>query len=306
MTEEIEIIDRISAPVFELKSGRDGVFLVWNRSLAHITGIAPKDAIGRTPVEVLGPQAAAISMSPPGIMHIGGLGLVVLERHDDKLIGTLQDRERDAFIGMAAHDLRAPLRNVLFLAELALSEQGKSAQLLERMANVARNGLDLTNDLVSYAQSLGMGEQPFSDVSLRQTVLQILSTLDETPEVTCRDVHLLAEKPLILSVLRNLLDNAVRHGHATRSVRIDTRQVGNFIEIRVSDNGRGFTDSAMAFLSGGEFRVESGYGLLGLRRLLHARHGKIGVEPATNEKGSAVVVTLPGSIVQSDQIAAAS
>ena len=174
------------------------------------------------------------------------------------------------------------------------------------MASVARSGLALTSDLVACAQSLGLGEQPLAEVSLAPLATQILSTLEDVPELTCSNATVMVEKPILTIVLRNLLDNAIKHGNARRSIRIDAAPCETGIEIRVSDNGAGFKDSALAFLSGGDFRVESGYGLLGLRRMLHARGGRIGVEPAKTGKGSAVVVTLPGSFVERDRIAIAS
>lgn len=306
MTYQASLLESVSAPVFALASGRNGVFLAWNRALSGVTGISAIDAVGRKPVEVLGPAAASMSLAPPGVIQVPGLGMAVIERNDGALIGTLQDRERDAYIGMAAHDLRSPLRNIVYLAEMALSEPAGTPELVVKMANVARNGLALTNELVSCAQSLSYGEQPASEVSLRTLASQVLSTLETVPELSCRDAKLVVEKPVLMIVLRNLLDNAIRHGNGLRRIRIEAARCEIGIEIRVCDNGTGFKDSSLAFLSGGEFRVESGYGLLGLRRLLHARGGRIGVEPAETGKGSAVVVTLPGSFVEQGRVAIAS
>ncbi len=306
MTYKASLIECVSAPVFALSSGRNGAFLAWNRALSGISGIASVDAVGRTPVEVLGPAAAGVSLAPPGIFNIPGLGMAVIERHEDILIGTLEDYERDAFIGMAAHDLRAPLRNILYLAETVLSDPTRNQNLVSKMANVARNGLALTSDLVACAQSLELGEQPMAEVALRPLAARILSTLENGPELTCSNVTVMVEKPILMIVLRNLLDNAIRHGNARRNIKIDVSPCEIGIEVRVFDNGAGFKESSLAFLSGGDFRVESGYGLLGLRRMLHARGGRIGVEPAKTGKGSAVVVTLPGSFVEGDRIAIAS
>ena len=311
MTNETSLLESVSAPVFALASGRNGAFLAWNKALSQVTGINAVDAVGRTPVEVLGPLAAGVSLAPPGAVNVPGLGIAVLERHDGLLIGTLHDREREAFLGLAAHDLRTPLRNVLYLAEEAMVETqaAEKAEMLARIAKVARNGLEMTRDMVACAQSSGFGEQPRTLVELKPLADQIFATVD--PErrhhMECDAAFLTVERPVLLTILRNLMDNAIRHGGgAERRIRIEAQPVEAGIQIRVSDNGKGFKDSALAFLSGGEFRAESGYGLVGLRRLIHARGGRFGVEPGDQGKGSAVVVTLPGSFGKGDEVAIAS
>ncbi len=307
MTYDVSLLECVSAPVFALASGKDGTFLAWNKALSRVTGIASEDALGRTPDQVLGPKAKGVSQAPPGLFQVPQLGLVVVERQETVLIGTLQDAERDTYIGMAAHDLRAPLRNVLYLAEMALADGG-NPEIVGKIAGVARGGLSLTSDIVICAQSLGLGEQPLQDVALQPLATQIVSTLETTElDVECPSVMLHVEKPVLTIVLRNLMDNAVRHGgHGLRRIAISAVPCEAGIEVRVADNGKGFKDSSLAFLAGGEFRLESGYGLMGLRRLLQSRGGRIRVEPAETGKGSAVVVTLPGTVGGAERIAIAS
>lgn len=308
MTYETSLIERVSAPVFALASGRNGTFLAWNRAMAQVTGITGLDAIGRTPVEVLGPKASGLSLSPPGAVQVPGLGLAVFERHEDMLLGTLQDRERETYIGMAAHDLRAPLRNILFLAEEALDPQADTRELVSKIAKVARNGMALTGDVVACAQQFGYQDYPAATVELAPLAASVMASLDPSGihDLDCEASVLTVEKPVLLAVLRNLLDNAIRQSRVARQFRIGASADKGGIQLRISDNGTGLKDSALAFLSGGKFRPDSGFGLLGLRRLVHSRGGRIAVEPGENGKGSAVVVTLPGDFAKLDRQAIAS
>lgn len=305
MTERISAFNAVSAPVFALEAKRHGKFLAWNDALGVVSGLSPSEMIGRTPAEMLGTNAAALGLSPPGLVHLPKVGVVVLERQDDVLVGTAQDRDREAFISMAAHDLRAPLRNILILAEMALSDATLDRDLMAKITSVARNGLALTTDVVGSAQALAQGEHPKTMVRLRELADQVAASLDCDIMLECSDVNITVEKPVLMIALRNLMDNAMRHGNARRKIRVEAAASQFGVEIRVLDNGTGFQDSALAFLAGGEFRLESGYGLFGLRRLLHARGGHVGVEPAETGKGSAVVLTLPGEI-EGAQIAIAS
>ena len=305
MTNSIKLLNLVNAPVFALTYGRDGAFCSWNSALSGVTGIPESGAVGKTPVQVLGAGARRLSLSPEGVVHIPTFGTLIVERDGDILVGTLQDSEREAFLAMAAHDLRAPLRNVQFLAETALSETTRNPDLLAKISSVARHGLGLTTDMVACVQALGLGEMSKTQVRLRDLAERVVATLETRPSVECRDVTLLVEEPLVMVVLRNLLDNAVRHGKAAPRIKIEAGACDTGVEIRVLDNGKGFRESSLTFLSGGELRVESGYGLLGLRRLLHSRGSRLGVEPAETGKGSAVLVTLPGEIL-TDQVAIAS
>lgn len=305
MTDKTSALTAVTAPVFALEAMRDGVFLAWNDALSTMVGLSAANVIGRTPADVFGASAATLALSPPGIVHIPKVGLAVVERQDGILIGTAQDRDREAFISMAAHDLRAPLRNVLILAEMAIAEGGHDRDLIAKITNVARSGLSLTKDVVGAAQALAQGEQKKTVVSLREMASQIMTSLDCEVAIDCPDVKVLVEKPVLMIALHNLMDNAVRHGNARRQIRIEADQSQLGLRVRVLDNGTGFKDSSLAFLAGGEFRLESGYGLFGLRRLLQARGGRVTVEPAETGKGSAVVVTLPGGI-EGDRVAIAS
>lgn len=308
MTYETSLIECVSAPVFALASGRSGTFLAWNRALSQVTGISKLDAVGRTPVEVLGPKAAGLSLSPTGAVQVPGLGLAVFERHEGMLLATLQDRERETYIGMAAHDLRAPLRNILFLADEALDPRSNTREVLSQIAKVARNAMVLTGDVVACAQQFGYQDYPAVTVELAPLVTSVMASLDPSGihELDCDAAVVSVEKPVLLAVMRNLLDNAIRQSRAARKFRIGASADKVGIQLRISDNGTGLHDSALAFLSGGKFRPDSGFGLLGLRRLVHSRGGRIAVEPGENGKGSAVVVTLPGCFAKLDRQAIAS
>lgn len=100
-------------------------------------------------------------------------------------------------------------------------------------------------------------------------------------------------------VLHNLIDNALKHGNSKKmTLRCHARMLGSAeVEVTVSDNGRGFKNPGKLFLETGEFLVDSGYGLLAIRKLILARGGKITAfnEPETG--GSAVIFTLPSQSV---------
>lgn len=309
MMTDVSLLNSVSAPVFAVQMQNAGRFLAWNDALVLASGIPAKSVLGRTPEDVFGPDGARLYQSGDARRtQIGGLGHVCLQRWGDVLVGTLNDKERETYLGMAAHDLRTPLRNIVFLAEEAMQDAGAHGYIA-KIKQVARGAISLTHDVVSCAQATGMQKTRFTRVSLRPMCQSIFATLDVEARhiLRCDDLVLQAEKPILQVVLRNLLDNAIRHGGGralTLGIHVTAAAPGICIQVR--DNGKGFQDPALNFLSGGEFRIESGYGLVTIRRLVRARGGSISVTQSEHTPGSAVNVTLPGYLIEQDRVAIAS
>jgi signal transduction histidine kinase len=124
--------------------------------------------------------------------------------------------------------------------------------------------------------------------------VQVISTPREIP------VDIDADK--VRTVLRNLLDNAIKYSlPASRPVEMSAMQNGERVIIRVTDDGPGIHGRDIAHVFEPFFRVDrsrskktGGYGL-GLsisKRIVEAHGGTIVVE--NNAKGGAsFVVTLP-------------
>jgi len=107
--------------------------------------------------------------------------------------------------------------------------------------------------------------------------------------------------------LRNLVENAIKYSNPQGSgpqsddagfqlelkLCISTSENGFFC-VSVEDNGVGFSDPALVFLDGGEMRTDSGFGLLGVRRLIHSRGGRLAVNNRAQSDGAEVSFSLPG------------
>lgn len=300
----------VAAPVFVMHNHGDRRITAWNPFMEKITGIPATDAIDQRPTQVFGQPGALLDQcSGHEPVVIEGVGAVALAVADGFVVGTVSDHERETYLGMAAHDLRAPLRNILFLADEAMHDTYAAHALLAQIKKVSRQGIALTNDVVACAQSRDTMAADFSKFSIGPICDTILATLDGGMghNVSVSDVPVLAERPVIQIVLRNLLDNAIRHGgNRKMAIEIGVKDTERGLHIHVSDNGDGFASPARALLGGGEFRVDSGYGLIGIRRLVRSRGGSLSVQSSDNKPGSTVSVVLPGCVLQEGQVAAAS
>ena len=110
-----------------------------------------------------------------------------------------------------------------------------------------------------------------------------------------------ADKDYILIVITNLLDNALKYSKSPK-INIATTNIGQHLQLGVSDNGIGIEEKELKKLfrkfyrinTGGDTYVAKGFGL-GLafvKKIVTAHGGKIRVESAPG-KGSTFLVDLP-------------
>ena len=126
----------------------------------------------------------------------------------------------------------------------------------------------------------------------------------EQHHFTVTPATLLTDKTVLQIALRNLIENTVKHaGKAQILLDISVETVpGDRIMITLEDNGKGFSDAGLKLMNGGAFRVDSGYGLFGVRRIIQARGGEITARNSSLTGGALICFTLPGHIIAEDCI----
>jgi signal transduction histidine kinase len=210
----------------------------------------------------------------------------------------------EQFISIAAHDLRAPMENIKSLADMLRDDfedhgDGK-LELIDILEAVAVKVTALISDILAHAQATdAIGRQETFDVV--QMSKYIFVTLDPHSQhkLCIADQWLSSDKTAVQIALRNLYDNAIKHpDQNVVELSVTVSQINeDVVEFAVQDNGVGFNDPAVAFLDGGNLRIDSGFGLLGVRRLITARGGVIAAENLPNQKGSVIRFTVKGQIV---------
>jgi signal transduction histidine kinase len=197
------------------------------------------------------------------------------------------------FVSHVAHELRTPLAALRMQAQVALrarSEQ-ESAIALRRLMD----GVDRTSRLLGQLLSLARADADTrTSTCPLGTVLDVVQR-DLVAEARARDVRLevavdpacletvVPEEPLYL-VLRNLIDNAVRHAPPGTAVEIAAAFEGDRLVLSVADRGPGIpavlVDTAFEpfrrLSTDGE---GSGLGLAIVRRVLDSLGGRIELLP---------------------------
>jgi two-component system OmpR family sensor kinase len=263
------------------------------RSLAERLDARQADQLQRLPLE------GTPNELHPFIASINRL----LERVQD-----LIDQQR-RFIADAAHELRTPITAISLQAEnldhaellpesrerLAALQSGtrRTAHLLEQLLALARYDIG------------GMTGAPVT--SLDQCTKEVVADL--LPRAADRGVDLgfaivepifvRAEPAMLAVMVRNLIDNAIRHIPKGGRVDIGVYREETRAIFQIEDNGPGIPEADHARIFEPFFRgravVEegSGLGLSIVRRIVERLNGSLSLENITPASGLRVIVSLP-------------
>jgi len=156
-------------------------------------------------------------------------------------------RGTQAFFAALTHELRTPLTSVRLQTE-AIAEGEPTPELVERLlADTHRleSQIDKTLELARLEGGGSLAEQAIRlDPWLPRVLGTIAAAEGDDARVDCTVEPglppIAGDTAAVQMILRNLVENSVRHGDvANVVVEVQARRVGNAVEIRVADNGRG-------------------------------------------------------------------
>jgi len=223
-------------------------------------------------------------------------------------------REREDILAMIAHELRTPLTAAMTSIELiersvSMGETEMVAALVER----ARQGLlrlsRLSADLVEATRG-DPGALDFTEVDVHEIVMQACNWVSAL--ASAKEVHMQldgAGGPLtisgnadaLLSVVGNLLSNAVRYTPAGGRVIVRSGGDKEHVWVEVEDTGIGISEEAQARIFEKFYRAPEarstearglGLGLALVQQMVSAHNGEITVSSAPG-RGSLFRVVLP-------------
>ena len=267
-------------------------------------------ATGLRPVERMRRRAGGVSMEraaeplplPAARDEIRRLGTTLNEMLDR--LRRSYERER-RFVADASHELRTPVAVIKAELEAALRAAGPDPDLREALAAAADECdrlAQLAEDLLVLARS-GDGALPVRPEPLdaAEMLERVRTRFAARAGERGRELAVEADPGLVLTgdelrltqALGNLVDNALRHGSGTITLR--ARAAGAGAELDVADEGAGpppeLQDRAFErFARGDEARTRGGAGLgLAIVRAIAEAHGG----SAELAGGARVVVRLP-------------
>lgn len=206
-------------------------------------------------------------------------------------------RQRQALIDALAHEMRTPLTSIVSAARL-IQKGGDMVQMREEMCDLivkeSQRLAEMDENLMKLTRmhSAELKTETFSLLEMAQEALAV------TPDavLTGEDSTVTADRDLIIHLMRNLVNNAIKSGSLT-PVRVTLHPRG----FSVSDEGRGMTPEEVsrcteAFWKAdpARTRASGGAGLgLTLCQNIAQLHGTELVIRSTPGKGTTVEFTLP-------------
>ncbi|MEA4912042.1 MAG: DUF4118 domain-containing protein [Oscillospiraceae bacterium] len=226
-----------------------------------------------------------------------------------------REKMRSNLLRAISHDLRTPLTSISGNAELLLKDGGafNEKQKLQLYGSIYEDSTWLIN-LVENLLSITRMDNETLALDLKPELIAEL--IDEAVAHTARRAqrHRLrvvpvdellmvkADASLIIQVLVNLIDNAVKYTPPGSSIVLSADKRGDAVTVRVADDGPGIPEEAKArlfemFYTGskvsGDARRGFGLGLALCRSIVAAHGGEIGVD-GNAPHGAVFFFTLPG------------
>ena len=241
-----------------------------------------------------------------------GLELLV-EQRTSKLVEIVSTNAK--FLSIIAHDLRSPFSSILGILELlkmSLKELDKNEieKYIEIVYNSANNTLTLLDNLLVWALSQNK-EKNFKPIKINlyellREEIENLKTLASQKQITLRhsvkpDLNVTADIQMVKTILRNLINNAIKYTNVNGEIIIDANEVNQYIEIAIKDNGIGisaedqrklFKIDAFHSTPGTHDEKGTGLGLLLCKEFVELHGGNIRIESEAG-KGSRFAFTLP-------------
>jgi two-component system sensor histidine kinase QseC len=222
------------------------------------------------------------------------------------------ERER-RFTADAAHELRTPLAALKVHAQNAAraDSAGDREASLERMLVGLERTVHLAEQMLAYSRAAAPGDAAgLAQVPLRALAAEAMDAvqpraqergvalqLDCAPQAA--DFAVRGERHKLLSLLTNLIDNAVRYGPAGGHVDVALRRDGDGATFAVTDEGPGIPAELRERVFESYYRVPgaggagSGLGLAIAKEIAQAHGARIAVEDGPGGRGARVTVRFP-------------
>ena len=239
------------------------------------------------------------------------------EEEREQLVARLQeqDRRKDEFLAMLAHELRNPLAPISAAADLLRLtglDAARVKQTSEIIARQVNHMTALVDDLLDVSRVTG------GLIKLEKTDLDVKSVVSGAveqvrPLIEARrhhlSVHLPPETALVkgdakrlIQVVVNLLNNAAKYTPEGGTISITLETDENHVAVRVADNGIGMTPEvashafelfAQAERTSDRSQGGLGIGLAVVDGLVKLHGGKIKAHSAGHGLGSEFILSLP-------------
>ena len=221
------------------------------------------------------------------------------------------------FIRILGHDLRSPFSGIKGFSQL-LVDQLKTGEITDETVDFAvelKKIIDNTyrtfNDLLTLGTLIGKERESDKTQVILQEIADmkksLLSANSQMKGISVQNnvphgLFALADPKQVAIIIQNLVGNAIKYTMPGGLVEISGKREGDFVEIVVSDNGVGMSNSQIEDIfdlgsrhystPGTAKEMGSGFGLLIVKNMVELNGGKVWVESEL-DVGTKMHFTLP-------------
>ncbi|WP_423229144.1 sensor histidine kinase [Thermostaphylospora chromogena] len=250
------------------------------------------------------PTTFAVRVAP-----LGTHGQVLVLAEDQTERRRVEAVRRD-FVANVSHELKTPVGALSLLAETiqdAADDPEAVTRFAGRMQHEAARLTNVVQDLITLSRI--QGGEPVAHPGRVQVDEIVHEAMDRcNTKAAAKDItlvtggaqglSLMGDEELLVTALRNLIDNAVAYSPEHTRVVVSARTIGAHVEISVSDQGIGIPESAQQRIFERFYRVdaarsrETGGTGLGLAIVKHVAVAHGGEVTVWSKEGSGSTFTL--------------
>lgn len=225
------------------------------------------------------------------------------------------NRTKDRFFSIISHDLRGPVNAFHGVSRMIkFFVQNKQIDQLEVLTEDIDQSVDrlssLLDNLLNWAVQQ-QGQFPYVPEkielkTLADDLVDVFATMAKSKQIVLQstvpeDLHAWADRNTTMTIIRNLMSNALKFTHQHGQVSLNARSTGTVIEIEVHDNGVGIPQEKLGQLFqlnekastwGTEGEKGLGLGLQLVHEFVELNQGQITVT-SEEKQGTTFKVTLP-------------
>ncbi|MBI3285693.1 MAG: sensor histidine kinase [Burkholderiales bacterium] len=165
------------------------------------------------------------------------------------------DKEKNDFLGIAAHDLKNPLTSIIGMSELLQRlahhmPDEQRQQYLERIGNSGRRMMNIITNLLDInAFESGHAHYALQAVDLGQALREVLQQYEDSLRAKDLQVELDQHGPLtvranpdaLAQIFDNLISNAAKYSSPGQRIWLSVGRHGEFGRCRIRDQGPGLS-----------------------------------------------------------------
>lgn len=236
-----------------------------------------------------------------------------IEQSENEL--RLLNAAKNKFFSIIAHDLKNPFHTVMGYSYLLSKDYDRFSEQERRKfatdINQSTNNIfRLLQNLLEWSRSqtgrLKISPHDIEFKRILENSVSVLRSLAEQKNISIKfdykdDLKVFADPLMIETVLRNLINNAIKFTPENGFIEISAKKIENQISICVSDSGVGISNEDIRNLFQIDSKVKrkgtndedgSGLGLILCKEFVDKNNGEIWAE-STPGKGSSFIFTIP-------------